>query len=218
MSMERPFECPGVRGTLHQPDAPSGDGAILTHGAGSNANAPLLVHLARAFADAGCCVLRYDLPFRQQRPKGPPFPAMAPRDREGVAQAAAAMRKLAPGRLIAGGHSYGGRQTAMAAAQWHGLADALLLLSYPLHPPAKPDRKRTDYFPQLRTPALFVHGTQDPFGSLVELREAIALIPARTDLVAVEGAGHDLTRAAGLPAGMPLPRAVMDVPALLLGW
>ncbi len=200
--METPFECAGVRGTLHEPESPSGDGVILTHGAGSNSNAPLLVHLARSFADAGWFVLRYDLPFRQQRPKGPPFPAMAPRDREGVVHAAEAMRKLAHGRLIAGGHSYGGRQTAMTTAAHHGLADTLLLLSYPLHPPAKPERKRTDYFPQLRTPALFVHGTSDPFGSVEELREAIALIPARTDLVAVEGAGHDLKRASDLSADL----------------
>ncbi len=209
--METPFECPGVHGTLHEPDRASGAGVILTHGAGSNSNSPMLARLARAFADAGCFVLRYDLPFRQQRPKGPPFPAMAPRDREGVEQAAAAMRKLAPGRLIAGGHSYGGRQTAMAAAARHGLADALLLLSYPLHPPGKPERKRTDYFPQLRTPVLFIHGTRDAFGTLEELREAIALIPARTGLVAVEGAGHELAR-----AGAELPRAMRDVPALLL--
>jgi uncharacterized protein len=200
--METPFSSEGVRGTLHEPDAPSGDGMVLTHGAGSNSNAPLLVHLARAFADAGYFVLRYDLPFRQKRLKGPPFPAMAARDREGVAEAVAAMRHVAHGHMIAGGHSYGGRQTAMAASEHHGLANALLLLSYPLHPPAKPAQNRTDYFPRLRTPALFVHGTADPFGSLEELREAIALIPARTDLVAVEGAGHDLKRAADLSADL----------------
>jgi uncharacterized protein len=200
--MEAPFECAGVRGTLHEPESPSGAGVILTHGAGSNSNAPLLVHLAHSFADAGWFVLRYDLPFRQQRPKGPPFPAMAPRDREGIALAAGAMRKLAHGRLIAGGHSYGGRQTAMAAAAHHGLANALLLLSYPLHPPGKAGRNRTDYFPQLRTPALFVHGTSDPFGSVEELREAVALIPARTDLLAVEGSGHDLKRASDLSADL----------------
>jgi predicted alpha/beta-hydrolase family hydrolase len=200
--MEAPFESAGVRGTLHEPESPSGDGIILTHGAGSNSNGPLLVHLARSFADAGWFVLRYDLPFRQQRPKGPPFPAMAAHDREGIRHAAEAMRKLARGRLIAGGHSYGGRQTAMAAAAHHSLAEALLLLSYPLHPPAKPLQKRTDYFPQLRTPALFVHGTADPFGSVEELREAIAVIPAATDLLPVEGAGHDLKRAADLSADL----------------
>jgi hypothetical protein len=88
----------------------------------------------------------------------------------------------------------------MVAAEHPKLAAALLLLSYPLHPPAKPQQKRTSFFPQLAIPSLFVHGTADPFGSLEELREAIALIPARTELLPVEGAGHDLKRAAGLSA------------------
>src|SRR5580658_84863 len=127
--MEQAFESGGVRGVLHRPERPNGDAFALTHGAGSNCNAPLLQTLARAFAAAGYAVLRYDLPFRQQHPKGPPFPAAAARDREGVGQAVAAIRQLAPGRIIAGGHSYGGRQTAMAAAEKAGMAEALLLLS-----------------------------------------------------------------------------------------
>ena len=102
--------------------------------------------------------------------------------------------------MIAGGHSYGGRQTAMLAAEHPGGADGLLLLSYPLHPPKKPEQMRTAYFPELRTPALFVHGTGDPFGSLEELREAIAAIPAPTDVLPVEGAAHDLKRAPDLAA------------------
>jgi predicted alpha/beta-hydrolase family hydrolase len=193
--MENVFEAGGVRGVLHQPSHAFGDALALTHGAGSNCHAPLLVQLARAFAQAGLLVLRYDLPFRQQRPKGPPFPSTAARDREGVARAVYALRRLVAGNVFAGGHSYGGRQTAMAAAERSGMADALLLLSYPLHPPAKPDRPRTSFFPDLRTPALFVHGAADPFGSLPELRQAIESIPARTELLAVEGAGHDLKRA-----------------------
>ena len=76
--------------------------------------------------------------------------------------------------------------------------DALLLFSYPLHPPNKPELLRTAHFPQLHTPALFVHGTRDPFGSIEELRAAAALIPARTDLLAVEGSAHDLKRAPDL--------------------
>jgi predicted alpha/beta-hydrolase family hydrolase len=90
----------------------------------------------------------------------------------------------------------------MLAASRPAIADGLLLLSYPLHPPKSPETKRTTFFPDLRIPALFVHGTRDPFASLEELRDAMALIPARTDLLAVEGAGHDLTRAAGLATDM----------------
>ncbi|MGD0873164.1 MAG: alpha/beta family hydrolase [Bryobacteraceae bacterium] len=198
--MESPFEQNLVRGVLHQPAQPTGQALALTHGAGSNCHAPLLVLLARAFAQAGFLVLRYDLPFRQQRPKGPPFPAAAARDRQGIASAVSALKELRADRVCAGGHSYGGRQTAMAAAEHPALADALLLLSYPLHPPARPDQPRTAFFPDLRAPALFVHGSADPFGSLVEIRAALALIPSRTGLLAIPGAGHDLKRA---PAAFP---------------
>jgi len=196
--VEEPFEANGIHGFLHRPETASGHALLLTHGAGSNCRAPLLVRLARAFENAGYLVLRYDLPFRQQRPKGPPFPAAAARDREGIARALETMTGISRGRVVAGGHSYGGRQTAMLAAARPGLPAALLLLSYPLHPPKKPENKRIGFFPDLRTPALFVHGTADPFASLEELRDAMALIPAPTDLLPVEGAGHDLARAADL--------------------
>jgi uncharacterized protein len=198
--MEEPFDSNGIFGVLHRPESPRGDAIVLSHGAGSNHTAPLLVKMSQALADAGYLALRYDLPFRRQGNKGPLLAAAQARDREGVAAAIAALRSQVDGRVFAGGHSYGGRQTAMAAAEKHGLADGLLLFSYPLHPPKKPEQKRTAFFPELRTPALFVHGTSDDFGSPEELREAIALIPARTDLLLVEGGGHDLKRAPGLSA------------------
>jgi predicted alpha/beta-hydrolase family hydrolase len=194
--MEQVFDADEVRGVLHTPEHATGDALALTHGAGSNANAPLLVSLARAFCEAGLTVLRYDLPFRVSRAAGPPFPTAAGRDREGVSRAVEALRRQVKGRVFAGGHSYGGRQTAMIAAEKPGMAEGLLLLSYPLHPPKKPDQPRTGFFAEWRTPALFVHGTRDPFGTVEELRDAMVRIPARVDLLAVEGAGHDLRPAA----------------------
>ncbi len=196
--MEEPFESGGTHGILHHPEIPIGEAIALTHGAGTNHSAPLLVKMAQAFADAGYLALRYDLPFR--RDGRPPVPAQAARDREGVAAAIASLRTLVSGRVFAGGHSYGGRQTAMIAAERPELTPGLLLFSYPLHPPKKPEQMRTAFFPDLRTPVLFVHGTSDPFASPEELREAIAAIPARTDALFVEGAGHDLKRAPSLSA------------------
>ncbi len=196
--MEEPFETSAVQGVLHRPETANGHGLALTHGAGSDCRAPLLAGVARAFETAGYLVLRYNLPYRRERPKGPPFPAGAARDREGIELAVRAVRELVPGRLFLGGHSYGGRQSAMLAAARPEIAEALLLLSYPLHPPRDPSNRRTAFFPELHMPALFVHGTSDPFGSLEELRDAMALISARTDLVPVEGAAHDLRRAPGL--------------------
>jgi predicted alpha/beta-hydrolase family hydrolase len=126
------------------------------------------------------------------------MPAMQARDREGVRQAVEAMRGMVDGAVIAAGHSYGGRQSAMAAAEDAALVNGLALFSYPLHPPKKPEQLRTAFFGDLHVPALFVHGTRDGFGSIEEMRLHIASIPARTDLLAVEGAGHDLKRAPDL--------------------
>ena len=183
---------PAVRGFWHDAVGDPQGVLVLTHGAGSNAAAPLLIAVAEAFAQAGYGVLRCDLPFRQLRPHGPPFPAHAANDRAGLENAVLAVH--GQGRIFLGGHSYGGRQASMLAAEKPGLADGLLLLSYPLHPPRKPAELRTAHFPSLRTPALFVHGTRDPFGTEEEMAQALKLIPARTELMAVPGAGHDLRR------------------------
>ena len=173
------------------------DGLVLTHGAGGNARAPLLVALDRGFAARGLTVLRYDLPYRRARPTGPPRPSEAARDRAGLGEAVRSLRVKVGDRVFLGGQSYGGRQASILAAAEPGLADALLLLSYPLHPPGRPAEPRTAHFPELRTPALFVHGSADPFGSLDELEAARARIPARTSVLPVEGAGHSLSRRGG---------------------
>ncbi len=195
---------PAVRGFLHVPANANGDALVLTHGAGSDCNAPLLVALAQTFAENGYSVLRCNLPFRQERRTGPPFPGNAERDRAGLRNAVAVLRKRVSGRVFLGGHSYGGRQSTMLCAAESELAAGLLLMSYPLHPPRKPEQLRTQHLPNLRTPSLFVHGTRDPFGSIEEIKRALQLIPAKTELMEVEGAGHDLgfkgkSQASGLP-------------------
>jgi predicted alpha/beta-hydrolase family hydrolase len=189
-----PFAAADVRGFLHRPIDASGSGLVLTHGAGANCDAPLLVEAARAFSAAGVVVLRCDLPFRQQRASGPPSRSSAAADRAGLRKAVAEMRRIVAGPVYLGGHSYGGRQASMLAVEQPDIAAALLLLSYPLHPPRKPQQLRTDHFPALRTRAVFVHGTSDPFGTIVELEAAIAAIPAPHRLIPIDGAGHDLRR------------------------
>jgi predicted alpha/beta-hydrolase family hydrolase len=188
---------PPVRGLLHAPESANGNALVLTHGAGGNYDARLLVAVSEAFCEAGFLVLRINLPFRQERPYGPPSPGSAARDREGLKSAVVLMKKElmktnASGKLFLGGHSYGGRQATMLAAENAGLVDGLLLFSYPLHPPRKPTQLRTAHFPQLMTPSLFVHGSRDPFGLLEEIKPALELIPAKHDLLAIEGGGHDL--------------------------
>ena len=182
-----------VRGTLHRAAGASHDFLVLTHGASGNSNAALLIALAEGFSQSGLSVLRCDLPYRQRKPNGPPSPADAKRDQQGLKRAVTLMKEQFAGKAFLGGSSYGGRQASMAAAADASLAEGLLLLSYPLHPPGKAAQLRSQHFPNLRTPALFVSGTRDAFGSIEELQAAITLIPARTKLIAVEGAAHGLS-------------------------
>ncbi|MGA2186641.1 MAG: alpha/beta fold hydrolase [Bryobacteraceae bacterium] len=165
---------------------------ILTHGAGSDRNAPLLVAVDGAISAPGVRVLRVNLPFRDERPTGPPRPGDAARDRAGLRDLVLKTRAEHGGRVFLGGHSYGGRQASMLASDEPGLVDGLVLLSYPLHPPRRPSELRTAHFASLRTPVLFVHGSRDPFGLPAELEAAVKLIPGPVTLVLVERAGHDL--------------------------
>jgi uncharacterized protein len=181
-----------VRGYLYAPTNPGANCLVLTHGAGTNCESPLLTALADAFGREGWTVLRCDLPFRQLRPHGPPSPGSAERDQAGLRAAVAAMHRLGAGQVVLGGHSYGGRQGSMLAAAEPRLVESLLLLSYPLHPPKKPAELRTKHFPSLQIPALFVHGARDGFGTIAEMQSALSLIPARTDLLPIAGAGHEL--------------------------
>jgi predicted alpha/beta-hydrolase family hydrolase len=183
---------PHIVGFLHAPENPNGEGLVLTHGAGGNAQAPVLRALGDAFAEARFTVLRCNLPYRQVRSFGPPGPSDAARDRAGLKNAITAVRGMATGKIFLAGHSYGGRQSSMLCAEEPDLVAGLLLLSYPLHPPRRPEQQRTQHLPDLRTPTLFVSGTRDPFGSTEELQQAIKMIPAKTKLMTVEGAGHDL--------------------------
>lgn len=187
-----PGETP-VQGFLHRAAPGAQDLLVLTHGAGGNCDSPLLIALADGFAAIGLNTLRCNLPYRQRKPAGPPSPSDAKQDQEGLRRAVTLMRKEFTGRGYLAGSSYGGRQASMLAAGDSKLVDGLLLLSYPLHPPGRPTQLRTPHFPALQTRTLFVSGTKDSFGSIEELQSAIKLIPAPTNLMAIEGAAHGLS-------------------------
>jgi predicted alpha/beta-hydrolase family hydrolase len=199
-----PGEAP-VRGKLHRAAGSSGDFLVLTHGAGGNMNAGPLIALAEEFAAAGISVLRCDLPYRQRRPTGPPSPASAKEDQSGLRRAVTLMKREFSGRAFLAGSSYGGRQASLLVAGDPTLVDGLLLLSYPLHPPGKPTQLRTAHFPDLRTPTLFISGTKDAFGTIDELKAAVELIPARTELVPIEGAAHGLSKSG---KGQNIPQVI----------
>ena len=184
-----------IAGVAHQPDGAPKGVVALTHGAGGSRDSPLLQQVCEEWARRGWLAVRYNLPFRRRRPKGPPS-GSGTGDRAGIVEAITLCRDLVDGPLIAGGHSYGGRQTSMVVAALDEAASnevaVLTLFSYPVHPPGKPERTRTEHLPDITVPTVFTHGTSDPFGTPAEVREAAALIAARTAVVEIAGARHDL--------------------------
>jgi len=184
-----------IAGVAHEPEgaaarSPKGI-VVLTHGAGGSRESKLLQQVCDEWARRGWLAVRYNLPYRRRRPTGPPSGSAAA-DRAGIVEAIALCRGLANGPLIAGGHSYGGRQTSMVVAAGQAPVDVLTLFSYPVHPPGKPERARTEHLPDITVPTVFTHGTSDPFGTLAEVRDAAAMISAPTEVVEISGARHDL--------------------------
>lgn len=187
-------EPPAVRGWLHLPAKKAKAGMVLTHGAGGNCESALLIALCYAFAEKGVAALRCDMPFRQKRPGGPPSPSGAAMDRRGLERAAASLRDEVAGPIYLGGSSYGGRQASMLAAEKPDVAAGLLMLSYPLHPPGKPEALRTEHFGGIQAPVLFAHGSKDVFGSQQEMRAAMKLLKAPAELELFAGATHGLVQ------------------------
>jgi len=187
-------EPPAVRGWLHQPAKKAKAGIVLTHGAGGNCESPLLIALCDVFAEQGVAALRGDLPYRQKRPSGPPSPSGAGMDRKGLERAATSLGEEVEGPVYLGGSSYGGRQASMLAAEKPDVAKGLLMLSYPLHPPGKPEALRTDHFGGIQAPVLFAHGSKDVFGSEEEIRAAMNLLKVPKELELFAGATHGLVQ------------------------
>ena len=180
-----------IAGVAHQPDGTPKGVVVLTHGAGGNRESLLLQQVCDEWARRGWLAVRYNLPYRRRRPKGPPS-GSGSGDRAGIVEAITLCRGLADGPLIVGGHSYGGRQTSMVVASDQASVNVLTLFSYPVHPPGKPERARTEHLPDITVPTVFTHGTSDPFGTPAEVRDAAAMIAAPTEVVEITGARHDL--------------------------
>lgn len=166
---------------------PSPAGALLlTPGAGADRNQQTLVALEKAVSPMPCG--RVDFPYRLQGRKVPDRPPVAIAHLREEAAKLVAAAGISADRLVLGGRSFGGRMCSMAVAE--GLpAAGLILLSYPLHPPGKPDRLRVEHFADIRVPVLVVSGTSDPFGSPAEFEEHLAAIPAPVTTVWLAG-GH----------------------------
>jgi len=160
---------------------------LLAPGAGADRTHHTLAAVTEAVAPLPA--RSFDFPYRKAGKRAPdkaPVAVAAVRDE---AASFVAEAHIAARRLVLGGRSFGGRMCSMAVAE--GLpAAGLVLLSYPLHPPGKPDRLRTEHFGALQIPCLFVSGRKDPFGSPAEFEDETAAIPGPVTLVWLDG-GHD---------------------------
>ena len=164
-------------------------GMFLTPGAGSGRDHPTLVALEDALAPLP--VARVDFPYRREGRKGPDrAPKLVAFVQEEAGVVAGELGVDAAG-LVFGGRSMGGRICSMAVAEGMPAA-GLVLISYPLHPPGKPEKLRTEHLPALDLPCLLISGTRDPFGTPDEFAEALALIPGPVTTVWLEGGRHDL--------------------------
>ncbi|NLD76622.1 MAG: dienelactone hydrolase [Acidimicrobiales bacterium] len=173
------------------PRKPSVGGVLLTPGAGSDREHHTLVALEDALDPLP--VARVDFPYRKEGRKAPD---RAPKLIASLVADAADFAErsgVAPGRLVLGGRSMGGRMCSMAVAE--GLpAAGLVLISYPLHPPGKPEKLRTEHLPLLDLPCLFLSGDRDPFGTPDELEAATATVPGPVTHHWIPGGRHDLAR------------------------
>ena len=174
-----------------RPEARRVAGLVLTPGASAGRDQPALVAIDEAVSERGVRVERIDFPYRLAGRRAPDRPPVLIATVVEAAQALARALQVAPDRIALGGRSMGGRMCSMAVAD--GLdAAALVLVSYPLHPPGKPERLRTEHLAAIEVPCLFVSGTRDAFGSRDELEAATSAIPGPVTHVWIDGGDHGL--------------------------
>lgn len=195
-------------GLVDRPRSDEGLRVLLVPGAGGTLATPGLVALAEVLARLGATVVRANLPYREAGRRTPP------RAEASVAHLtrllASADELVGSGHWVVGGKSYGCRVASLALAG--GLeANGLLCYGYPLHPPGRPDRLRTDHWPGITVPTLLLQGDRDPFCDLALLRGSVDRLAGPTTLHVVEGGDHSLR----IPrAASPTGKAVTDVDAV----
>ena len=184
---------------------------ILGHGAGANQLSGFMRLFAAGLAERGVDVVTFNFLYMEQ---GRKIPDPAPR-LEGcyhaVIEAALKHKKLKGNRMMVGGKSMGGRIASQVAAQNGENIDGLVFLGYPLHPPGRPEKLRSEHLPKIKVPMLFVQGARDAFGTKEEIAAIIKKLKLAATLYAVEGGDHSLKvpKSAGVPQAQ-VYEAAMD--------
>ncbi len=168
-------------------------GILLAPGAGASADQPAFVAFADAVAQSGLVVERMDFPYRLAGRRRPDPPAVLEATVRTRAAELAHRLGVSSDQLLLGGRSMGGRICSQAVAAGLG-AGGLVLVSYPLHPPGRPERLRTAHFSALDVPCLFVSGSKDTFADPSELESATRAVPGHVTHVWIDGADHGLGR------------------------
>lgn len=167
-------------------------GLVLAPGAGGRKDQSGLVAIDEALAALGVVTSRIEFPAQTAGRRRPDPPAVCIEAIGSATRELAAQLGVTTQQVAVGGRSFGGRMGSLSAAVGLDVA-ALVLVSYPLHPPGQPDRLRTEHFGDLMVPCCFVSGRRDPFGTPEELEAACAAIPGEVTLAFVDG-DHALRR------------------------
>jgi predicted alpha/beta-hydrolase family hydrolase len=208
----------GLPGLWDEPQGEARFALLLAHGAGAPMDHPFLTFFARAFAEVGGRVLRFDYPYMAQRREGG---SRRPPDRQPVlldAHRAAldALKERTSGLpLFLAGKSMGGRMASQLATE-AGLCAGLVLLGYPLHPPKKPERLRIEHWPELTAPTLFVQGTRDALCERRLLESALERLAAPHRVVWIEDGDHSLE--VRRSSGRSAEEALQEARQACVGW
>jgi predicted alpha/beta-hydrolase family hydrolase len=191
------------------------DAIILAHGAGNDMNHPFMSYFHEALAEAGLLSIKFNCPYTEQSRKAPDRPALLEQTWVAIANAVANDDNWRPRRLLLAGKSMGGRMASLAIAK--GLPCAgLIFLGYPLHPPKQPDKIRTEHWPAIHCPALFLEGTRDALCNLELLKSLLPQLAGPLELKNIAGGDHSFKLPKSL--GQDQDAIYAEMTQAILGW
>jgi hypothetical protein len=196
-----------VSGARHRPSGARRATLVFAHGAGGSMKTPYNVAIADALAAVGVETWRFNFPYSEAGRRAPDKQDKLESCYWGVAKTVEAEAD----RLYLGGQSMGGRMATHIVADGFPV-EGLVLQSYPLHPPGKPEKLRDAHLPRIGVPMLFISGTKDGWATGDLLDRTVARLPTAT-LHRVEGAGHGLTSAGRSPADI-----MEEVVSTIIAW